>query len=250
MESTNNRTFLPLASGRAYIGSWDTVSAFASATITCVSDTDAAITMFQSGNKQIEVQTPLAVQADVYFSQTINITAPYVYFAVRNSSGTNQNVLAFTVVYHQDYAPPAAHPGTVNSNIFSSSGESIGVSSEALNVFVKNAQVPVEVPTTRAYAKAWDNATVNAGDTSAALALDPFSSRALTVYGVCSAACVLTLQFSPDGLVWYSSASTYTLSGAGDFGWCIAGACPSYARLLITGGTVAAASITAHIEGC
>lgn len=254
MESTNNRTTLPLGIGKSYLGTWDQVTAFGSATIACFADTQCQITMFSSTNKQLEFPSVFSVSSEQLFTTTVDLPAPYVRFAVRNTGGTSQNTLVFNVIYHQAYAPAAAplpFPTSIDAHIFGSDGETVGMTDASLNVNVKNsAPISVEAPSTRAYVKAWDAATINSGDVSAALTLDETVSRALTVYGNCNQACVITLQFSPNGSEWYSSASAYTLASGGDFGWCVPGACPSRARLIATGGALVGATITAHIEAC
>jgi hypothetical protein len=113
-ESTNNISFVPLNSGRAYIGTYDSVSEYASAVISLFSTTACEIFMYQSQNKTGTYVSTYTSSANTQFTQNVALTAPYVYFVVRNSTGTNQTSLSFTVLYKNTYVPPEALVSDVN----------------------------------------------------------------------------------------------------------------------------------------
>ena len=98
-ESINNRSFVPLLANRVYIGSYDTVSAYCSATISCLADVNTEIVCYQSQNKIQQSTTTYASHAGVQFKQELQLTNPFVEFTVRNTSGTDGTLLAFTVIY-------------------------------------------------------------------------------------------------------------------------------------------------------
>ena len=99
MESINNRNFIPLLSGRIYIGEYDNVTSFSSATISMNADTNCEIIAYQSQNKSNTYTKTWNTAANHQFTSEYQLTAPYVYFTVRNTSGSNQTVMAFTVIY-------------------------------------------------------------------------------------------------------------------------------------------------------
>lgn len=114
MESTNNLSFTPLQAGRAYIGTYDSVAAYGSANISVFADTDCQIFVYQSQNKTITYVTTYTSSANNQFTQSVALTAPYVYFVVRNSTATNQTVLNFTVIYRATAPSTSAVPTNVN----------------------------------------------------------------------------------------------------------------------------------------
>ena len=114
MESTNNLSFTPLEAGRAYIGTYDSVAAYGSANISVFADTDCQIFMYQSQNKTITYVTTYTSSANTQFTQSVALTAPYVYFVVRNSTATNQTVLNFTVIYRATAPSTSSLPTNVN----------------------------------------------------------------------------------------------------------------------------------------
>jgi hypothetical protein len=136
-ESVNNRTFIPLQAGRVFIGTYDTVIPFSTAVVSCLSDTECVISAFQSQNKVQTSQQTFNVQAGVRFTTQIQISNPYLYFTVRNSSGAiNGTQLSFTVIYHETQIVSSSFG--VNSNIFDSNGDPIVSSGGNLQVQVMN----------------------------------------------------------------------------------------------------------------
>ena len=98
MESNLNQTVVPLQSGRIYIGTYEK-QLYNSAQITVLSDTTTELICYQSLNKTQTQNTAFQVPAGVYFTYNIALNLPYVYFTVRNNSGTNQTLLNFSVIY-------------------------------------------------------------------------------------------------------------------------------------------------------
>ena len=98
MESSLNSSLVPLNSGGIFIGVWERVL-YATAQITLLSDTTTEIICYQSLNKQQVQTTSFNVSANQYFTYNINLNLPFVYFTVRNTSGTNQTLLNFSTLY-------------------------------------------------------------------------------------------------------------------------------------------------------
>ena len=98
MESSLNSSLIPLNSGGIFIGVWEKVL-YATAQITLLSDTTTEIICYQSLNKQQVQTTTFNVSANQYFTYNINLNLPFVYFTVRNTSGTNQTLLNFSTLY-------------------------------------------------------------------------------------------------------------------------------------------------------
>jgi len=98
MESSLNSSLVPLNSGGIFIGVWEKVL-YATAQITLLSDTTTEIICYQSLNKQQVQTTSFNVSANQYFTYNINLNLPFVYFTVRNTSGTNQTLLNFSTLY-------------------------------------------------------------------------------------------------------------------------------------------------------
>lgn len=102
MESSFNRTFTPLQSGRVYIGTYDTITLYPTASISLLSDTTCEIIVYQSQNKIDTYQTVFTTTANTQFTTQLTLTAPYVYLTVRNSSVSDQTHLSMTVIYRNN----------------------------------------------------------------------------------------------------------------------------------------------------
>ena len=126
MESTNNISFVPLQTGRAFIGTYDTITQYASAVISLFSDTACEIYMYQSQNKTGTYVSTYNSVAGTQFVQEVQLTAPYVYFVVRNDSIANQTKLSFTVIYKTAYAGANFVTSNVNLNQVGGSDISLG----------------------------------------------------------------------------------------------------------------------------
>ena len=208
MESQLNKSFVPLEVGRSYIGQYEEVSQYGACVVSLFSDQVNTITIHQSQNMNLEYTQTFTTVANTQFTQNIELTAPFVYFTVRNSSSTTETVMAFTVLYKVDF------------------------------------QQTIDV--TRQGIVAWTNASVLSTVTSSILNLLATTSKNVSVYGNSSVVGKLTVMFSYDGVTFFQSQYSYTLTVAGNFGFTIPVSC-GYTRLLWTGAT---SIITAYMEGC
>lgn len=256
MESVNNKTFTALQAGRAYIGTYDKVDGYSSAVLSIISDQQCLITVYQSQNRTLEYATQYTyTTTGIQFTTTISLTAPYVYFVVRNEGGDAQTYLSFTVIYKTAYPTVGGGVGS-NVNIFDSTGAEILADSSNLRVklqavdgtliqsgglktYVVNPFTPAVQRTT---VESWTNQSINTGDTSSLLDVRAISSTNLSVYGTSSDAGTIGVQFSDDGTTFYST-QYLTSTVNGDFGFSCPMSAP-YARLLWTGDST---TITAFI---
>ena len=234
-ESVNNRTFIPLQAGRVFIGTYDTVIPFSTAVVSCLSDTDCVISAFQSQNKVQSYQQTFNVVAGVQFTTQIQISNPYLYFTVRNSTANNGTQLSFTVIYHETQIVSSSGSGG-NSNIFDSTGQPIVSTDGKLQVQdvlaeASLASIDSKLSASRGHSTLWATVSTGVNGVSSSVNLSQISPTVLTFFGNSNGATVFTVQFSDDGSTWYSSQYTYTLTSAGDFGFSIQ-SCPFYVRLM------------------
>lgn len=142
MESSYNRTFTPLQSGRVYIGSYDTVTKYPTASISLLSSTTCEIIVYQSQNKIDTYQTVFSTVANTQFTTNVELTSPYVYFTVRNSDvAVDQTHLSFTVIYRStqilDYFYRVTVPSGANYSdylFWENSSNSWQVGSEEIHI--------------------------------------------------------------------------------------------------------------------
>ena len=233
-ESVNNRTFTPLQAGRVFIGTYDTVIPFSTAVVSCLSDTECVISAFQSQNKVQTSQQTFNVEAGVRFTTQIQISNPYLYFTVRNSSALiNGTQLSFTVIYHETQILSPSSGG--DTNIFDSTGSPIVSTSGKLQVQDVTAEaslasIDAKLTTSRGGQVLWATPSTGAGGFSESENLTGKAVVNLTFYGNSNLATVLTVQFSNNGTTWFSSQYTYTLTSGGDWGFSIP-VSPFYVRL-------------------
>lgn len=227
MESTNNISFIPLQSGRAFIGTYDTVSAYASAVLSLFADTACEIYMYQSQNKTGTYVSTYTTVGGTQFVQEVSLSAPYVYFVVRNTSAFNQTKMSFTVIYKTAYAGAGV---SADVNILSqSAGLALNATIVATNALLQ----------TKGVHTFWDNEAVGAGDTTSGLTLATLPQKTLSIFGATSAPTTITLMMSVDGVNYFLS--QYSVLADGNFGYCIP--CPFYSVCLYSS---ASATITAH----
>lgn len=106
MESQLNKSFVPLEVQHIYIGKYDAVSTYATATINILADKQAEIVMYQSPNRDTTIATQIAYSGDgQLYSLTLALTQSYVYFTVRNTDVADMTVLQFTVMYSNAKQP-------------------------------------------------------------------------------------------------------------------------------------------------
>ena len=205
MESILNKSFIPLQSGRVYIGDYDKVEAYASAVINLLSDQPCLITMFQSQNKTEVYTTTFTSVANTHFVQTVPITSPFVYFSVRNQSSTDQTELAFTVTYRIAFA---------------------------------FTQLPIQ----RTSSRVWTASTVATGETSTVLDCSNLNSNTISIYGTTSVLGNIAIQMSDDSVGPFFSSQYSANVAVGPFGFSISCSAP-YVRALWTGSTTVVSAV-------
>lgn len=256
MESVNNKTFTPLQVGRAYIGTYEKVDAYSSCVFSIISDQDCLITMYQSQNKTNEYSVSYSYTTpNMQYTMPVQLTAPYVYFVVRNEGNVAQTKLNFTVIYKTAYTQAGSG---ANSNIFDSTGNNLlsdgsgnlGVKLNAvdasliqnngLKTYITNPSLPFAPVVQRVTATLWNVSSINTGATSNKLDCSTVSCNNLSVYGTTSTAGTISVLLSADNSTFF--ASQYTASvGIGQFGFSCPVSAP-YVRLQWTG---SATTITA-----
>ena len=254
MESVNNKSFTPLQAGRAYIGIYDKVDAYSSAVISLVADQNCLITMYQSQNRTLEYSTTYNyTTAGAQYTQSVPLTAPYVYFTVRNESSTDQTRMNFTVIYKTAY-PVSGGGGGGDVNIFDSSGANIDsdgsgnlnvklntvnpsfLQDNGLKTYIVNSSLPITLSTQRKTQKVWNLASITNGATAAEFDVSNISATNLSVYGttiVAGGTDKISVMFSGDNVNYYESQYYVDVTG-GSFGFSLPVSAP-YARLLYTG---------------
>ena len=265
MESVNNKSFIPLQAGRAYIGIYDKVDAYSSAVISLVADQNCLITMYQSQNRTLEYPTTYNyTTAGAQYTHSVPLTAPYVYFTVRNESGTDQAYLNFTVIYKTAYPVSGGGGGGGNVNIFDSSGANIDsdgsgnlnvkladinssfLQDNGLKTYIVNSSLPITLSTQRKTQKVWNSASITNGATADKFDVSNVSATNLSIYGttiVAGGTDKISVMFSGDNVNYYESQYYVDVTG-GSFGFSCPMSAP-YARLLYTGSLSYGITITA-----
>ena len=150
MQSVNNTTNVPLRAGAIYLGSNDDVLDYDSAYYSINADQNSQLEIYQSNDKKTYTITTYNYTGGAgIVVNDILLQQRYIYVTIRNSTGTNQTVLNFTMIYKNNGVIegavsvtnfPATQPvsGTVNSNVFDSTGANILSTGNSMNVFVTN----------------------------------------------------------------------------------------------------------------
>ena len=99
MESSKNKTFIPLGINNIYIGYYDNVIQYETVIINLLADSNCEIIMYQSSDKNHYQSTTYNYTANQVFNQLAVLYQPYVYFTVRNTGNNAQTVLNFNVLY-------------------------------------------------------------------------------------------------------------------------------------------------------
>jgi hypothetical protein len=259
MESVNNKSFTPLEAGRAYIGLSDRVESYSSCVVSLISDQPCVITMYQSQNKTLEyVETYAYTDVGNQYIQDILLSAPFVYFTVRNQGVQSQTYLQFTVIYKTAY-PPSTFGESVNisdsngANLLSDGSGNLGMKLNAINstlqfnnglrTYIVNADLPVSITSQRISGKVWNSAVVEDEGVSSKFDCSAVNTTNVSVYGTTSVAGKITVLFSGDNSIFY--ASQYSIDAEiGDFGFSAPVSAPSL-RLLWNG---AETTITSYLS--
>jgi len=106
MQSFNNSSTTPLRANAIFIGSWDDILNYQNIQVSLYSNSDCEITYYFSNDKGYVDSTLYSYTSGSNYTNSINNTARYVYFTVRNISvATNQTIFNFSVLYHSSPAP-------------------------------------------------------------------------------------------------------------------------------------------------
>lgn len=132
LRSMNNFSLTPLQSERIYLGTWDSVLQYLTASVTLTASTDCEIIAYQSIDKLNQISTVYeAPSAHGTFSVNIPIQYPYIYFTVRNTTANTQTQFNFEVIYR---SVPVANLVNTSVDINDSNGNPILSSSGVLLV--------------------------------------------------------------------------------------------------------------------
>ena len=244
--STNNFSLEPLGANRIYIGKYDSVLPYACAVLTVNADSDCELTVYSSVDKIRTTTQAFQTFSGVPYVKIIQLSAPYVYFTLRNTTGTAQTYLNFDVIYREVNVSIASETAA-SVNIFDSDGASIlSNGSNALQTYITNPSLPITftpsgtqdvnvigndvglaldssvqaIQTTLQYknsASLWGGVPVLAGGVSSYVSSPVYATRILSVFGSTSAQTTITLQMSSDGITFYDTQYTYDANG--EFGY-------------------------------
>ena len=209
--SVNNRTITPLGASRTYIGTYDSVLQFATAVILVNSDTTTQLTIFQSPDKS-RTYTQIINILPGAFTTLVNITSPFLYCTLRNTSGSAQTYLNFEVIYRE---------AAVVNSVTTSSITRVGT----------NFTGPLAT-----------------SSVCAPLSLNAYNAANLSVFGSVSGACTLAVQLSQDSLTYFTSQYSVTFTGASEFGFTIPCA-SSYVRIKRTDAG-ASRNVNINVQAC
>jgi hypothetical protein len=204
--SVNNKSTTPLGAGKTYIGKWDSVLESSTAVILVNSDVATVLTIYQSVDKGITYTEVKPIPSGVY-TDFFSITSPFIYFTLKNNTVTDMTFLQFQIIYRQGSVFSLPLPVTIDS---------------------------------RNRDEVWGGSSVVTDGVSGVVDLTGSNRQNLSVYGSASVTCDLALQFSTDGITFYTSQYSVTVTGGQTFGYTIPCAA-SYVRLKRT--DVGAASV-------
>jgi hypothetical protein len=210
MESKLNTSNTPLNTGGLFIGAYESVVEFSSIVLSIFSDTETTISCYQSLNKQLADVSVFTGVANVQSTFIISpIILPYVYFTVRNSSGSNQTVLNFSVAY--------------KNSAFATAGT--GADVNITNAFLPVSQYGtwnVNTQLTKFSTPIWDNAVVGAGDVSSNYAnAKLLNNQSVSIYGHSSNPTTLTILVSSGDNNFFYTQYTYNILEDSDFGFAL-----------------------------
>lgn len=246
IRSTNNFSLTPLDANRIYIGSYDTVTQYATAVITLNSDTDCELTIYSSVDKIRTIKDVYASTGGTPLVKFVPLITPYVYMTVRNTEATAQTYMNFEVIYRETSVPEPAGTAS-NVSIFDSAGDDIlrHAGTDALQVYVENPSITIVPSGTqevqivaddvglalestlsgfrddakfKGTATLWNASPVSANGVSSAQQSDDKTTM-ISVFGVTTGSTTITLQTSLDGTTYYDT--QYSISANGDFGFSI-----------------------------
>jgi hypothetical protein len=101
VRSANNYTLQPLGVGNIYVGSFDSVLKYSSAIISCIADTTAEIIIYSSIDKTTLTTETYQVVPNEPFTQILQLSRPFMYATLRNTSASVQTLLNFEIIYRE-----------------------------------------------------------------------------------------------------------------------------------------------------
>lgn len=230
VKSSENTTNTPLLQNRSFIGGWDSVINYQSATITCSSPTDCQLIVTQSQDKMVLVQASYPITHGTNFSISIPLLYPYFKTALVNN-GITQTFLNFETIYRptNPYVIPQFDSALLTGN--------------ALNVDVKNTSIattcstPFALDTTlqnsNVFLQKISNQNLNvvgylAGDSvsnvsivnnqeSSVGALYQTSKIVTTFMFYADDKCDAVILYSPDADRWFDSNTTLSVGNGGGY---------------------------------
>jgi hypothetical protein len=193
-ESLNFSTASPLLAGGFFAPNrWDDLLDYSSIliNINCLG-AGCRLTIYQSSNQvNISDEQEIIISAGELYSYSFPLYARFFKLRLDNPNLANQTALNCQVIFRQNYIPSSTAKGN---------------------------------------ALLW-NAITGVNGVSSILDLSTANQQNITFYGIVNGATTLTVQFSYDGITFYKSQYTYTLSTAGDVGFNITAVAP-YCRLI------------------
>ena len=267
MQSTNNQTYVPLRAGAIYIGKYDDVLQFDNVSYTISTDQNCQIEFYQSNDKKkYNTTTYNYSSSSNYVTNEFIILQRYIYVTIRNTTGTDQTVMSFNMIYrnatgtiskdvsvnnfpasqnvelYSDGYPLESTLGCLRVALSDSNGNALSSTGTALNVY--DSSVISQITTTNSYLSSIASGSANSGNLWNAVSVAPSNVSAsfsngvygsyVCLFGTSSMGTVLTVQYSQDNSTWYNSSNTISLS-VGNFSLDFVTS-SSFVRLINSGG--------------
>jgi len=205
-QSVNLSTINPLQANGIFIPPrYDDLLLFPGIILSCKGDTNMRLELYESTNGNNISNTKIYyVDKNKSLNIQFNLNARYFKLRLDNLENQAQTLLNLQVIYSNFHVPEAIDAGSFK---------------------IWNASV---LPTTNQPSLSYNS---------------NFRNSLYTFFGESSAATVLTVQLSNDGVNFYNTQTTYTIAAPGDFGFTYSTVC-NYVRLISS----AATTITTFIN--
>ena len=205
-QSVNLSTINPLQANGVFIPSrYDDLLLFPGIILSVKGDTNMKLELYESTNGSNVSNTKIYyVDKNKSLNIAFNLNARYFKLRLDNLENQTQTLLNLQVIYSYLHVPQAIESGSF---------------------------------------KIWNASVLSAINQPSISYNSNFRNSLFTFYGVSSAATVLTVQLSNDGINFYNTQTTYTQSAAGEFGFTYQGVF-NYIRL----SSSAATTITAYLN--
>jgi len=205
-QSVNLSTINPLPANGVFIPPrYDDLLLFPGIILSIKGDTNMRLELYESTNAANISNTKVYyVDKNKSLNIQFNLNARYFKLRLDNLENQNQTLLNLQVIYSNFHITQAIDSGSF---------------------------------------KIWNASVLSTSNQSSIAYNSNFKNSLFTFYGSSSNATVLTVQLSNDGVNWYNTQTTYTLSAAGDFGFTYSTVC-NFIRLK----SDAATTITAFIN--